>query len=134
MDNVSDSPLQALLVDDNATNIALASALLKKFKLDATIASDGQQAVGRSKEKRYDVILMDCLMPNMDGYEATTIIRQDPQNPNSETPIIALTGNASPEDREACLSAGMSDFLEKPLRPMNLIKVLGKWTHFTTPS
>ncbi|NEQ69287.1 MAG: response regulator [Symploca sp. SIO2D2] len=130
MNTESDNSKQALLVDDNATNIALASALLKKFGFVVATALDGSKAIDESKRQRFDIILMDCLMPLMDGYEATRGIRADPGNPNTGTPIIALTGNASEDDRDLCIASGMSDYLEKPLRPANLTDMLKKWAGY----
>ena len=85
------------------------------------------QAVAASKEHHYDLILMDCQMPNMDGFEATRLIRGE-ENQNQATPIIAVTANAMEADRERCLAAGMNDYLKKPVKPAMIDDALHRWT------
>lgn len=120
-----------LLVDDNSTNLAVASALLKRFNIEPAIATDGQEAIDASKLQHFDLILMDCMMPGTDGYQATLAIRADSANPNQKTPIVALTANALAGDREHCLESGMNDYLTKPLRPKALQSTLDNWTNTT---
>jgi PAS domain S-box-containing protein len=109
--------IHALIVDDNDANRMLASALLQKISVSSEEATDGSTAVALASTKRFDIILMDCHMPNMDGCEATRAIRA-PGLANSTTPIIALS--ASIEDRERCLTAGMNHFILKPIRKRQL--------------
>ena len=122
------SELKLLLVDDDDTNRIVAKALLNRVGVIPETATNGEEAISASKEKQFDVIFMDCMMPEVDGYEATRAIRADCDNPNRETPIIALTANALAGDRENCLEAGMSDYLAKPLRPKDIQEILSKWT------
>jgi len=121
--------LQVLLVEDNVMNQKLASRILSKWGAQYIIASDGEIAVKASKEKKYDLILMDIHMPNMDGCEATTLIRSEVSNPNQGTPIIALTAAALLEEKTRALEAGMNDFITKPFSPRILkeqvLKTLG---------
>ncbi|HEC19472.1 MAG TPA: response regulator [Gammaproteobacteria bacterium] len=122
--SVKENPLPAersgvsvLLVEDNAVNQQVAAAILHKQGYKVDIAGDGLQALSLFKKNRYQVVLMDCQMPTMDGFEATRNIRALEMGAGlSRTPIIALTANALDEDRAACLAAGMDDFLVKPMR------------------
>ncbi len=117
--------LHVLLVDDNAVNQKLGARLLQKMGLRVTSAWDGSQAVEQMRRQRFDVVLMDCQMPKLDGYEATRMIRQ-PGNGvvDPRTPIIAMTAHAMSGDRERCLAAGMDDYLTKPVEPMRLRALL----------
>ena len=92
---------------------------------DVSIASDGVEACAMVRGQAYDLILMDCQMPEMDGYEATEEIRLREQE--RHVPIIALTANALQGDREACLSAGMNDYLAKPFKRTDLQQILQRW-------
>ncbi len=116
-----------LLVEDNIVNQKVAVSMLKKIGLTHTdIARDGKEAVSMHSEHSYDLILMDCQMPKMSGYEATGIIRQKEQH-KPRTPIIAMTANAMPEDREKCIAAGMDDYLSKPVKVDNIRDCLQYW-------
>ncbi len=129
------SSLRVLLVDDNLTNRLVASKLLAKAGIEADVCESGIDAVKVCSEKQYDLIFMDCMMPEMDGYQATGHIRNpDSDSKNIETPIIALTANAMEGDKEKCLEAGMSDYLAKPIRPKELSAALEKWTAETGAS
>ncbi|KAF4531024.1 hypothetical protein B566_EDAN019029, partial [Ephemera danica] len=97
---------QALLAEDNLVNQKVAIAMLKKSGLRVEIANNGQQAVDLASIRQFDIILMDCQMPVMDGYKATTLIRQ--QKKNFYLPIIALTADVLEGDRARCLQAGMN--------------------------
>jgi CheY-like chemotaxis protein len=123
-----DSPLRickVLVAEDNLVNQRLITLMLRKHAQAVVVAADGQQAVERYTEQRFDCVLMDCQMPQVDGYEATRRIRAwEAQNHRPPTPIIALTANALPGDRQECLEAGMSDYLSKPLRMEDLVSVL----------
>ena len=108
--------LKVLLVEDNILNQKIASFGLKKFNHNVEIANNGMEAITMFKISEYDVVLMDIMMPVMDGYEATSAIRKfekescTPKN----TPIIAITANTLDNDREKCLSVGMNEYMPKP--------------------
>lgn len=112
-----------LVVEDNAVNQKLAMRLLEKMGYHVDVASNGQEAVDCCMTQRYDLVLMDCQMPVMDGFEATCAIRCIP----CDVPILALTGSAMPEDRALCLSSGMNDCLSKPINFAQLDLILKKW-------
>jgi len=120
--------LRVLLVEDNLINQEVASALLETLHCDCTIAGNGKQALDAlAADSGFDLVLMDCQMPEMDGYEATRCIRAGEAAGGSHIPIVALTANAMAGDRELCLDAGMDDFLSKPFQLHELSSVLGKW-------
>lgn len=108
--------LNILLVEDNLLNQRIVTFSLKKFNHEVIIANNGVEAVERFREKKFDVILMDIMMPVMDGLEATIKIREEELLNKTErrTPIIALTANTMDNDRDKCISYGMDDFLAKP--------------------
>ncbi|GAA4650038.1 hypothetical protein GCM10023116_23210 [Kistimonas scapharcae] len=118
-----------LLVEDNVVNQKVALAMLKKAGLTADVAENGRLAVEAWTNKHYDLILMDCQMPEMSGYEATGLIRQKEQEQGNQqhTPIVAMTANAMEGDREKCLAAGMDDYLSKPIKADVLKDMLIKW-------
>jgi PAS domain S-box-containing protein len=118
-------PLRILLVEDHAINQLLATSLLKKWGHAVTLARDGQEAVNLFPTDKWDVVLMDMQMPVMGGLEATQIIRAH-EPAGRKTPIIAVTANAMEADREACLGAGMDDFLSKPISAPALQAMLAK--------
>ena len=115
----------ALLVDDNAVNQKLGGRMLARLGLRVSQAWNGMEALDILRQRRVDVVFMDCQMPVMDGYAATLEIRrpgsgvQDPA-----VPIIAMTANALSGDRERCLAAGMTDYITKPIDPSRLLVVL----------
>jgi signal transduction histidine kinase/ActR/RegA family two-component response regulator len=117
-----------LLVEDNVVNQKVAMRMLVKIGYEVDLAEDGQQALDRLAAVRYDAVLMDCQMPQMDGYLATRHIR-DPASAvlDHDIPIIAMTANAFADDRERCLAAGMNDFLSKPVDRSTLSQMLEKW-------
>ncbi len=119
-------PLHVLLAEDNVVNQMVASKLMVKLGHKVEIASSGAEAVAAFGNATWDLVLMDCQMPLMDGYEATRQIRKLEKALGSRTPIVALTAHAMPEDREKCLAAGMDGYLTKPLNPKDLIAVLSK--------
>ncbi|MCP3874911.1 MAG: response regulator [Desulfobacteraceae bacterium] len=106
--------LRILLAEDNIINQKVASLMIKKMGYCADIAANGNEAVKALKNNSYDIILMDIQMPEMDGYEATKMIRNLDDN-NKNIPIIAMTANAMKGDREKCLAAGMDDYITKPI-------------------
>jgi signal transduction histidine kinase/CheY-like chemotaxis protein/HPt (histidine-containing phosphotransfer) domain-containing protein len=115
-----------LVVDDNEINRLVAVDLLNELGYRSEIACDGQEALEKAGAGTYSAILMDCQMPRMDGYEATRRIRELPA-PNSRVPIIALTAHALVGDRDRVLSAGMDDYITKPVRVKALGRVLRSW-------
>ena len=122
-DFATNYPLSILIAEDNLINQKLATVILSKLGYKPEVANDGEQAVKMFKAKLYDVILMDMQMPVMDGIEATQTIRSNLQLKQPQ--IIAMTANASAEDREKCLKAGMNDYISKPVKLdelMNLLK------------
>jgi signal transduction histidine kinase/ActR/RegA family two-component response regulator len=121
-----DSGLCVLLVEDNLVNQKLAAKLLEKMGCEVDIANDGVDALDKFEESKYDLVFMDCQMPNMDGFEATTRIRE--LESATRTPIIALTANSLPEDRARSFSVGMDEFLTKPVAKEQLQQALHKWS------
>jgi osomolarity two-component system sensor histidine kinase NIK1 len=108
--------LMILLVEDNLLNQRIVTFSLKKYNHEVVIANNGVEALEQFSEKKFDVILMDIMMPVMDGLEATTKIREfeSKNNVAKRTPIIALTANTMDNDRDKCLSYGMDEFMAKP--------------------
>ncbi|BBN80071.1 hypothetical protein PA25_00560 [Pseudoalteromonas sp. A25] len=124
------SNLDVLLVEDNKVNQTVALKLLSRFGINAQCKEDGLQATEHLKERKrpYDVILMDCLMPELDGYQATHLIRSGGVGEqHKHTPIIALTANAMQGDRQKCLAAGMDDYVSKPIKVNELEEKLRHW-------
>ena len=117
-----------LVVEDNLANQQVARAILQKLGCHVDVAQNGIEALGALRESQHDLVLMDCEMPGMDGYETTRSIRlastgtRDP-----EIPIIAMTARAMKGDRERCISAGMNDYLSKPIEQQRLVAALKKW-------
>jgi PAS domain S-box-containing protein len=116
--------VRILVAEDNVTNRAVAMAQLGKLGYEADAVADGAEAVEALKHGGYDLVLMDCEMPVMDGYEATQRIRL---SSNSRIPIIAVTAHAMSTDRDRCISEGMNDFLSKPIDLARLAQVLTKF-------
>lgn len=111
-----------LLVEDNEMNLEVACEFLEKAGMIVSVATHGQMALEKLAQQPVDLVLMDCQMPVMDGYQATQMIRQQPQW--ADLPVIAMTANAMAGDREACLHAGMNDHLAKPIEVAKLYRTL----------
>ena len=122
--------MHILVVEDNETNQEVVTSMLKKLGCRVRITSNGKEAVDAISGSSYDLILMDCQMPVMDGYQATSEIRrfEDKKEGDNYTPIIALTANALEGDKEKCLTAGMDDYLSKPFKQDEIRKILEKWS------
>ncbi|SDK73763.1 response regulator [Pseudomonas indica] len=127
--SASDKPqsrqARVLLVEDNPVNQMVAKGMLAKLGCDVAVAAHGAEALDYLAREPVDLVLMDCNMPIMDGYEASRRIRQSGRWP--DLPIIALTANALPDERERCQAAGMSDYLAKPFRREELAALLDSW-------
>jgi len=122
--------LSILLVEDNVLNQRIVTFSLRKYQHDVTIANNGKEALDIFKKNTFDVILMDIMMPVMDGLDATLHIREYEKRNHIEkqTPIIALTANTMDNDREKCLSYGMNEFMAKPF-DMNRLNQIFKELH-----
>jgi two-component system CheB/CheR fusion protein len=118
-----------LLVEDNMINQKITLKMLEKLGYHVDAATDGTLALLLLREKTYDLILMDCQMPHMDGYQTTQIIRHQLE---ITTPIIALTAHALQGDREKCVSVGMNDYLSKPVDMDELQKTVENWLFFSS--
>ena len=109
------TPLRILVVDDNEINQVVACKFLQKFGCHAEVARNGREALDSIAKVVYDAVLMDCEMPEINGYKATQEIRRQEQGTTHHLPIIALTGHASSEDQQKCREAGMDDVVTKPM-------------------
>ncbi|MCC6139480.1 MAG: PAS domain S-box protein [Nitrospira sp.] len=119
---------RVLLVEDNSVNREVSAGMLELIGYQVAVAENGRQALAASATEAFDLILMDCQMPVMDGFTATAAIRIREQDKNEpHVPIIALTANAMDGDRERCLAAGMDDYLSKPFSQQSLAGVLARW-------
>ena len=114
-----------LLVEDNNLNVKLAVKLLSRFGFHVDVANDGLEALRAIENKQYNLVLMDCQMPNMDGYEATRAIRKMASQNN--LPVVAMTAHAMSENRDKCAEAGMNDYLSKPINRVELKRVFDKF-------
>ncbi|MFN7729286.1 MAG: ATP-binding protein [Bdellovibrio sp.] len=125
-DSLADNKPTVLLVEDNPVNQLVARMMLERMNYRVSIANNGQEAVEKFKENRFEFILMDCQMPVMDGYAASIEIRELQKLRSYHTPIIALTANALKETKEHCFEAGMDDFATKPIRIDDLKVVIDR--------
>ena len=125
-------PLRILLAEDNPINQQLALIILNKMGYDPCMAANGKEVLEQLKKNSYDLVFMDIQMPEMDGLEATRLIRA---NKSTQPVIIAITANATRKDREDCLATGMNDYLSKPVDLDQLTYMLEKWGHrITSPA
>jgi signal transduction histidine kinase/ActR/RegA family two-component response regulator len=122
------NPLKILIAEDNPVNQMIALKMIQKLGHDGDIVENGKGVLKALHQKQYDLILMDCHMPEMDGFEATAEIRKDPLSCHRIIPIIAMTANAMKDDSSRCLAAGMDDYLAKPVPIKLLSEKLQKWT------
>jgi len=127
-----DRKASILIVDDNPMNQRVLAAIVKKAGYATTLANDGQQAVDHLRADACDLVLMDCQMPVLDGWEATRLIRelealgQLPRETRNPLPVLAVTANAMEGDREKCLDAGMNDYLTKPVKPQKVLEAIAQ--------
>jgi CheY-like chemotaxis protein len=126
-------PMRILVAEDNVVNQKVALRMLEKLGLRCNVAANGKEAVEMFQMLPYDLILMDCQMPEMDGYAATAAIRKL-SRPGSRVTIVAMTAEAMTGSRERCLAAGMDDYLVKPITMDGLREVLEKWVAGRDPA
>ena len=122
-----DNKAKILLVEDTPINLEIAKIILEENNFEVSSAINGRKAVEKFNEEEFDIILMDCLMPEMDGYEATQIIRTGNKINSCSIPILALTASALQETKDQCLQAGMNDFLTKPFETEVVIQKIRYW-------
>ncbi|MFW5785498.1 MAG: ATP-binding protein, partial [Chitinispirillaceae bacterium] len=126
--SLGDGRFRILIADDNEVNREVEAALLKKMGISTDTASDGAEAVQKLVGNDYDLVLMDIQMPNLNGYEATKVIRDRNSGVrNNKLPIVAMTAGAADSERDECLKAGMDDYVTKPVNPEVLNKIMRKW-------
>jgi CheY-like chemotaxis protein len=120
--------LRVLLAEDNRTNQKVATIMLQRLGHEVAVAANGAEAVDALKADRYDLVLMDVQMPEVDGFEATRRIR-DPQSGvlDARVPIVAMTAHAMKGDRERCLESGMDGYLAKPIKPADLREIIERF-------
>lgn len=128
-DDKKERHLKVLLCEDNEVNMKVVTTILKRFHFEVDFAENGQEALNKFIHVRYDFVLMDCMMPIMDGYEATKKIREIEQEREEKKPVLifALTANVGLEDHEKCLKCGMDDFIPKPIKRESIENVVEKW-------
>jgi PAS domain S-box-containing protein len=125
--------IHILVVEDNPVNQKVAQAMMRKMGLRADVVANGQEAVNALETIPYDLVFMDCHMPEMDGFEATRCIRQQGSKAlNPHIPIVAMTASTMQGDRDKCIQAGMNDFIAKPVQIKELAEMLARWLAITT--
>lgn len=125
--NSREKLLKLLVVDDDVINRKVMEKLAIKKGWEVLLAENGKAAIDIYQKQEFDVIIMDCQMPILDGFKATGTIRQLERNSSTHTPIIALTANALEGDRKKCLDAGMDDYLTKPIEINEFYNIVEKW-------
>lgn len=120
-------PWRVLIADDNEVNQLITSKMVEKMGLQHRVVANGREALEAVRNEDFDVVLMDCHMPEMDGYEATRLIRAENATRNSTLPIIAITAGVSKEDLDQCFAVGMDDHVTKPITFAALQAALFKW-------
>ena len=125
--------IRVLVVEDNAANLKVAVRMLERLGYRAEVASNGAEAVSMLEHMQFDAVMMDCQMPEMDGYEATRLIRKNEQA-GRHVPIIAMTAAAMSGDRERCLAAGMDDYISKPVKLHVVAAILERWLAAPKPA
>jgi CheY-like chemotaxis protein/HPt (histidine-containing phosphotransfer) domain-containing protein len=126
-------PGRVLVAEDNLVNQRVAAAMLAKLGQQVDVAQHGREAVERARASRYDLVFMDCQMPEMDGFAATRAIRAE-ERPGEHVPIVAMTAYAMSGDRDRCLAAGMDDYVAKPMTFTQLAEALGRWLGGASPA
>jgi CheY-like chemotaxis protein len=117
-----------LIVEDNKVNLMVAEKILRNMKFDPICAKSGEECLQAIKTETFDLIFMDCHMPDMDGFETTQALRQyEEEQHQNPVPIIALTANTSAEIRQECLTSGMSDYMAKPIKTDTLNDMMNRW-------
>ncbi|MGE4351748.1 MAG: response regulator, partial [Bdellovibrionales bacterium] len=119
--------MRVLLVEDQEVNQLLMKTMLEKLRCNVSFAKHGLEAIHQIKNQTFDLVLMDCQMPEMDGFEATEHIRAYEKGIGRHTPIVALTADAMQGDKDRCLAIGMDDYMYKPIRPNRLLEILNKF-------
>jgi CheY-like chemotaxis protein len=119
--------VRILIAEDNVINQTIAVKMLEKMGFRADAVANGKEVITALNSIPYDLVLMDCQMPEMDGYEATAEIRKSAMVSVSKIPVVAMTANAMTDDAKKCLDAGMSDYVSKPISRQDLEKVILKW-------
>lgn len=113
-----------LLADDNPINQKIAVRMVQSLGYRAQSVATGREVLSALRERSYELVLMDCQMPDLDGFETTAKIRLDLQSPFNRIPIIAMTASVTEEDKSRCLACGMNDYLSKPVKPSDLEAVI----------
>ncbi len=118
---------RVLVVDDVAANRLVASRIVERMGFEVDTATNGSEAVEALRTRRYSLVLMDCLMPVMNGYDAARAIREFEEASGRRTPIVAVSASALASNRERCFESGMDDFVEKPVKGVSLETVISRW-------
>jgi CheY-like chemotaxis protein len=119
---------RVLLAEDNVVNQKVAARMLERLGYEVDVAGDGGAALELHGRRRYDLVLLDCQMPVLDGYQSAKAMRERERHSSEDhVPIVALTANAMVEDRARCLGAGMDDYVSKPVRLEDLREILARW-------